>query len=75
MSVREQIMRDLANMSRANKELSANLNSIKQLMDANAALSTEAHQKTQLMFDKITAKQSIFHGGNLRNISTSLATK
>jgi hypothetical protein len=42
-------------------------------MDANAAKSTEAHQKTQSMFNKIMANQSIFHD-NLREILTSLAT-
>jgi hypothetical protein len=73
LSVREGIATDIADTFRANKELLANLEFIKQLVDTNAATSAEANQKNQSMFDKITANQSIFQG-DLREISTSMAT-
>ncbi len=68
----EGIAMDIANKFCANKELSANLESIKELMDTNAATSVEANQKNQSMFNKITVSQSIFQG-NLHEISTSMA--
>jgi hypothetical protein len=58
-------------MTPATKELLANLDSIKQLMDANAKTSAEANEKNQLKIDKIAENQSIFQG-NLREILTSL---
>jgi hypothetical protein len=66
MSIREGIAKDIADTHRTNNELSANLASIKQLMDTNA-------EKNQSTFDKIVANQSIFHC-NLREMSTSMAT-
>jgi hypothetical protein len=73
LSIWEGIAKDIANTFCANNELSANLASIKQLVDTNAATSTEALQKNQSIFDKITANQSIFQS-NLREILTSMAT-
>jgi hypothetical protein len=68
----EGIATDIPDMFRANKELSANLESIKQMMDTNAATFVEANQKNQSMFDKITTNQPIFQG-NPREILTSMA--
>ncbi len=69
----EGITKDIAHKFCANNELSANLASMKQLVDTNAAMSAEALQKNQLIFEKITANQSIFQS-NLHEISTSMAT-
>jgi hypothetical protein len=70
MSIREGIAKDIADTHCANNELSANLASIKHLMDTNA-------EKNQSTFDKIAENQSIFQAttnGTLDTIATTVSS-
>jgi hypothetical protein len=70
MSIREGIAKDITDMHCANNKLSANLASIKHLMDTNA-------KKNQSTFDKIVENQSIFQAtknGTLATITTTVSS-
>jgi hypothetical protein len=67
MSIWEGIAKDIADTHRANKELLANLASIKHLMDTNA-------KKNQSTFDKIAENQSIFQATTNGTLATTATT-
>ncbi len=70
MSIWEGIAKDIADTHRANNKLSANLASIKHMMDTNP-------KKNQSTFDKIAENQSIFQAttnGTLATIVTTVSS-